>query len=72
MIECADADPACVQCGNGLHVLTIGASPALLGLGRGDDELIPLLVRVRTEDILYAGGQWGSEKLRVRRLEVLS
>lgn len=72
VIECADADPACVQCGNGLHVLTIGASPALLGLGSGDDELIPLLVRVRTEDILYAGGQWGSEKLRVRRLEVLS
>lgn len=72
VVECADADPACVQCGKGLHVLTIGASPALLGLGIGDDELIPLLVRVRTEDILYAGGQWGSEKLRVRRLEVLS
>ena len=72
VIECADADPACVQCGKGLHVLTIGASPALLGLGSGDDELIPLLVRVRTEDILYAGGCWGSEKLRVRRLEVLS
>ena len=72
VIECNDADPECVQCGRGLHVLTIGASPALLGLGSGDDELIPLLVRVRTEDILYAGGQWGSEKLRVRRLEVLS
>ena len=72
VIECADADPACVQCGKGLHVLTIGASPALLGLGSGDDELLPLLVRVRAEDIIYAGGQWGYEKLRVRRLEVLS
>ncbi len=72
MIECNDAAPACVQCGRGLHVLAIGASPALLGLGNGDDNLIQLLVRVRTEDILYAGGCWGSEKLRVRRLEVLS
>jgi len=59
------------QCGPGLHVLRMGYRPEWVGLCPADHDLICLHVRVRVEDVLFAGLPTMDAKLRVRRLEVL-
>jgi len=59
------------QCAPGLHVFRLGERPEWHGLCQADHDLIPLRVRVKSEDILFAGLPTNDAKLRVRRLEVL-
>jgi hypothetical protein len=59
------------QCAPGLHVFRMGERPEWHGLCEADHDLIPLRVRVKSEDILFAGLPTMDAKLRVRRLEVL-
>ena len=59
------------QCAPGLHVFRFGERPEWYGLCKPDHDLIPLRVKVRSEDILFAGLPTMDAKLRVRRLEVL-
>jgi len=59
------------QCGIGLHVLRSGYRPEWLGLCSADHDYIPLTVRVKSEDICFAGLPTMDAKVRVRRLEVL-
>jgi len=59
------------QCAPGLHVFRIGERPEWHGLCEANHNLIPLRVRVKSEDILFAGLPTMDAKLRVRKLEVL-
>lgn len=59
------------QCGPGLHVFRLGERPEWHGLCEANHDLIAVKVRVKSEDILFAGLPTMDAKLRVRRLEVL-
>jgi len=59
------------QCAPGLHVFRIGERPEWHGLCSADHNLIAVRVRVKSEDILFAGLPTMDAKLRVRKLEVL-
>jgi NDP-sugar pyrophosphorylase family protein len=59
------------QCAPGLHVFRFGERPEWHGLCEANHDLIPLRVRVKSEDILFAGLPTMDAKLRVRKLEVL-
>lgn len=59
------------QCAAGLHVFRLGERPEWHGLCQADHDLIPLRVRVKSEDILFAGLPTMDAKLRVRKLEVI-
>ena len=59
------------QCAAGLHVFRLGERPEWHGLCSADHTLIPLRVRVKSEDILFAGLPTMDAKLRVRKLEVI-
>ena len=60
------------QCAVGLHVFRFGYDCRWAGLGSYSDGLIPLDVKVYSEDICFAGLPGNDAKLRVRKLEVLN
>jgi hypothetical protein len=53
------------------YVVRVGYRPEWVGLCPADHDLICLRVRVRVEDVLFAGLPTMDAKLRVRKLEVL-
>ena len=59
------------QCASGLHVFRVGERPEWHGLCEANHNLIAVRVRVKSEDILFAGLPTMDAKLRVRKLEVL-
>ena len=59
------------QCAKGLHVLRFRHRPEWYGLCEANHDLIPLTVRVRSEDFLFGGLPTMDGKLRVKKLEVL-
>ena len=72
VIEVPKAKISDQQCDVGLHVMRYGMRPEWAGLCNANHGLIPLDVKVRSEDILFAGLPTMDMKLRVRRLEVLT
>jgi len=71
IIEAPSAVISDQQCDVGLHVLRPGYRPEYVGLCSAEHDFIPLRVRVRSEDICFAGLPTMDAKLRVKRLEVL-
>ncbi|MEA3363939.1 MAG: hypothetical protein U9Q61_11815, partial [Thermodesulfobacteriota bacterium] len=69
IVEVPDAEVSDVQCGVGIHVFQIGYKPEWVGHLYYD--ATPKLVRVRSEDICFAGYPGDLSKLRVRRVEVI-
>jgi len=73
-IECPDAKISDQQCDIGLHVFRFGYRPEWSGLCSAEHtlkELMPIRVKVLSEDICFAGLPSCDEKLRVRKLVVL-
>jgi len=71
VVEADDAIQSDQQCAAGLHVLQFGHRPEWYGLCPASHDLIPLIVRVASEDILFAGVATMCGKLRVRKLTVV-
>ena len=72
VIEEPDAIICDQQCAIGLHVLKRGHRPEWAGLCGANHALIPLDVKVASEDICFAGLPTMDMKLRVKKLEVLT
>ncbi len=60
------------QCSVGLHVLRRGYRPEWAGLCEANHNLIPIEVKVYSEDICFAGIPTMDMKITVRKLEVIS
>jgi hypothetical protein len=71
VIEVPEAVISDQQCGVGLHVFRHGYRPEWDGLCGAVHNYIALRVKVRSEDICFAGFPGNDAKLRVKRLEVL-
>ncbi len=71
ILEEKEAQVSDQQCAVGLHVLRHGYRPEWLGLCEANHDLICIHVKVRAEDICFAGLPTNDAKIRVRRLEVL-
>ena len=72
VVEEPDAVASDQQCAKGLHVFLPGHKPEWEGLCEPGAGYIPLLVKVMSEDILFAGLPGNASKFRVRKLEVLT
>ena len=67
----AEGEASDQKCAPGLHVFRVGERPEWHGLCEANHNLIAVRVRVKSEDILFAGLPTMDAKLRVRKLEVL-
>jgi len=58
------------QCTNGIHVFRVGVHPNECGYAFG--AVIPIMVKVHSNDIVFPGLPGNMDKLRVRKCEVLT
>jgi hypothetical protein len=68
----ADGEASDQQCDSGLHVFRVGVRPEWHGLCEPDHDLVMVEVEVDGDDILFGGMPGNMDKLRVRRLRVLT
>ena len=67
-----DAEVSDQQCGPGLHVFLHGLRPEWFGYCPANHDLMPIDVEVHREDICFAGYPGAINKIRVKKLKVLT